>query len=145
MESFSEILSDLIVEKGLSLRKLATESGVSAVQYGKYLKGSIPNLSVAVKIANYFQCSIDYLFGLTETSYFNSKKEMDLSKFVKRYEKVLADNNISHYKFAQANNLSESCLRHWRYGEIPKIESLILISKTFDVSIEYLIGRTNTQ
>ena len=145
MESFSEILSDLIVEKGLSLRKLATESGVSAVQYGKYLKGSIPNLSVAVKIANYFQCSIDYLFCLTETSYFNGKKEMDLSKFVKRYEKVLADNNISHYKFAKANNLSESCLRHWRYGEIPKIESLILISKTFDVSIEYLIGRTNTQ
>ena len=51
---FADVLKDLIEDKGLSLRKLATESGVSAVQYGKYLKGVYPKIFVAERIARYF-------------------------------------------------------------------------------------------
>ena len=66
MENFSEILSDLISTKELSLRGLAKESGVSAVQYSRYLKGQLPKVPTAVKIADYFDVSLDYLFGITD-------------------------------------------------------------------------------
>ncbi|MBQ7977832.1 MAG: helix-turn-helix transcriptional regulator [Clostridia bacterium] len=145
MEKFSDILKDLIEEKGKSLRQLAIDSGVSANQYSKYLRGSFPTLEVAVKIANYFNCSLDYLFGLTET--FNHdkyrSKDVELKVFVPRYLKELEYINLSHYKFSQLHNVSESNLRHWQYGDVPKIETLIFLSKNLSTSIDYLVGRIN--
>lgn len=37
------------------------------MQYSKYLKGSVPTIDVAMEIAKYFDCSLDYLFGLSNT------------------------------------------------------------------------------
>ncbi len=66
MEKFVDILNDLIIDKGLSLRKLAEESHISANQYSKYLKGTIPTIPVAIRLADYFNHSVDFLFGLVE-------------------------------------------------------------------------------
>lgn len=143
MEKFADNLKDLIFDKGLSLRKLATVSGVTAIQYSKYLRGAFPYLEVAVRIANYFECSLDYLFGITETKDYKryKNKNYSLENFIERYDELLKQNNISHYKFAMKNGLSESCLRHWKYGQTPKIESLIIIAENLGGSIDYLVGR----
>lgn len=141
MEKFSDILKDLIYEKGLSLRKLSKESDVSAVQYSKYLRGAYPTIEVAMRIVKYFNCSLDYLFGLSDKREGGERDKVDMSKFIPRYLDLLKQNNITHWKFAKQYNLSESCLRHWKYGEIPKIESLIIIAKNLSSSIDYLIGR----
>lgn len=141
MYIFQEILKELITQKGLSLRTLSKESKVSAVQYSKYLRGAFPTIDVAIRIANYFNCSLDYLFGVSNINIVKSYKEYNISKFLERYENLLKTNNTTHYKFAKTNNLSESCLRHWRYGQTPKIESLIIIAINLSTSIDYLIGR----
>jgi len=143
MEKFADILNDLVIDKELSLRKLAEESGVSANQYSRYLKGSIPTIPVAVKLANYFEHSIDFLFGLSEEEKYIPQHDYDLSKFVNKYMQLLQDNKTTHWKFAKKYGLSESALRHWKYGDMPKIESLIIIALNLSTSIEYLIGRTN--
>ena len=65
MEIFTENLKDLINESNKSLRQLAAESGVSAMQYSRYLNGSIPTIDIILKIAKFFDCSLDYLFGLS--------------------------------------------------------------------------------
>ena len=143
MEKFSEILNDLIVDKGLSLRKLSEDSGISANQYSKYLKGSIPTIPVAVRLSNYFKHSIDFLFGLNDEDEYVPKFEYDLSKFVDRYEAILKMNQTTHWKFARKYGLSESSLRHWKSGYVPKIENLIIIALNLSTSIEYLIGRTD--
>ena len=143
MEKFSDILNDLIIEKGLSLRKLAEESKVSANQYSKYLKGTIPTVAVAVRLADYFKHSTDFLFGLVDEDKYIPEFKYDLSKFVERYENLLKTNNTTHWKFAKKYGLSESALRHWKYGDIPQIESLVIIAINLSTSIEYLIGRTD--
>ena len=140
MDKFADILADLIKEKGLSLRKIASLSNVSATQYGKYLKGAYPTIEVAVRISDFFCCSLDYLFGINDNNVY-SNTNYDLSKFIPRYLKLLKENDITHWKFAKENDLSESCLRHWKYGETPKIESLIKIATSLSSSIDYLIGR----
>ena len=141
MYIFKEILKELIKEKGLSLRQLSKESNVSAVQYSKYLRGAYPTIEVAVKIATYFNCSLDYLFGVSSVNIIKTYNPYDISKFTKRYLALLLKNNTTHYMFAKNNNLSESCLRHWRYGQTLKIESLIIIAINLSSSIDYLIGR----
>ena len=144
MERFSEILSDLIIDKGLSLRKLAEDSGVSATQYSKYLKGAIPTIPVAIRLSNYFEHSIDFLFGLVEDEKnFKLNNTYNLSNFVSKYENLLKMNKTTHWKFSKKYGLSESALRHWKYGDVPKLDSLIIIALNLSTSIDYLIGRTD--
>lgn len=142
MEKFNDILKDFVDEKGLSLRKLSEESGVSAMQYSRYLKGSYPTVDVAVRLAAYFDCTLDYLFGVTLENQKCNKKTYDLSIFVERYLKVLKENNLSHWKFAKLYGISESNLRHWKNGDTPKVETLEIIARELSTSIDFLVGRT---
>ena len=141
MEKFVEILEDLIENTGKNLYTIGKESGVSATQYSRYLNGSIPSLLVAVKIANYFECTLDYLFGVESKNYYSGAKEIDLNGFVERYLEVLNKNHTSHYKLCKKSDLSESNIRHWKNGDIPSMQSLILIADALPVKIDYLIGR----
>ena len=86
--NFNEVLEDLILEKNLSLRQLAKESKVSAMCYSKYLNGSIPNVKNAITIANYFKCSLDYLFGLSEERYCNFKNQYEFLIFQNLFLKI---------------------------------------------------------
>lgn len=143
MDIFIENLKDLIVTSNKSLRQLALESGVTAMQYSRYLKGSIPTIDVTMKIAKYFDCSLDYLFGLSNTM--KSKKyttyNYDTSQFLANYEKLLNQNNLTHYKFMKTIGYDESIIRHWKSGSIPRLDIIYYIAKNLGGSMDNLIGR----
>ena len=143
MNNFKEILKDLIQESGLSLRSLEKASNVSAMQYSRYLKGSIPTIDVVLKIAKYFNCSLDYLFGLDDNTNSHKYKTYNyrIEKFINNYQTLLKANNISHYKFAKINSFNESIIRHWSAGKIPRLDILFSIASKLGGSIDELIGR----
>ena len=143
MYKFSDILKDLIEEEGKSLREIARLSGVSATQYGKYLKGANPTINVAEKIVKYFDCSFDYLFGLSEEKSNKTFHKVNMEGFVDKYLHLLKQNQTTNWKFSKQFNLSESNLRHWEYGNLPKIETLVVIARELNSSIDYLVGRDN--
>lgn len=143
MKIFIENLKDLIFESGKSLRQLAEGSGVSAMQFSRYLKGSIPTIDITLKIAKYFECSLDYLFGLTEVKNNSKYKtyDYDMSKFLENYQKLLNENNITHYKFMKTSSFDESIIRHWKSGSTPRLDIIYYIAKNLNGSIDDLIGR----
>lgn len=143
MDTFIDNLKDLIDETGLSLRQLAKKSGVSAMQYSRYLNGSIPTIDTTLKIAKYFNCSLDYLFGLSEDKNNKRYKTYDyiFSCFLDNYRKLLDENKISHYKFMKNSNYDESIIRHWKAGSIPRLDIIYYIAKNLGGSIDELIGR----
>ena len=140
MDELCFILKDLIQEKDLSLRGLAEESGVSATQYSTYLRGAMPTIDSAARICDFFGCSIDYLCGLSEQRT-SKARGYDMQHFLERYQKALAANKTTHWKFCKQNGISESTLRHWQAGQTPKLETLIKIADGLSVSIDYLVGR----
>ncbi len=143
MKVFVENLKELIFETGKSLRQLADESGVSAMQYSRYLKGSIPTINVTLKIAEYFDCSLDYLFGVSENKK-NCKYKTynyDINKFLANYNNLLRENNTTHYKFMKNSEYDESIIRHWKSGSIPRLDIIYYIAKNLNGSIDDLIGR----
>lgn len=143
METFREVLRDLVAESGLSLRALANASGVSATQYSRYLHDGIPTLPILLKIAVYFGCSLDYLFGLDEqrnrTQYRTA--HYDLTGWLARYQRLLADNHTNHCQFAATQMFNRTIMTHWRRGKTPRLDMLYAIAKNLHGSIDELVGR----
>ena len=143
MENFIEILKDLIDEKGLSLRQIAKESGVNVMQLSRYLKGSTPTIDVVLKLAVYFNCSLDYLFGLSQEKEEGKYKTInyDMSKFLNNYQSILKENNLSNYKFMKNSSFDESVIRHWKAGSKPRLNIIYFIASNLGGSMDKLIGR----
>lgn len=62
---FSDILRELAEERNLTQKQLATEMGIPASTIGGYFQGvSEPDLDVVKRLAEYFDCTVDYMLGL---------------------------------------------------------------------------------
>lgn len=113
------------------------------MQYSRYLKDSIPTIDVTLKIAKYFDCSLDYLFGSSNTM--ESKKyttyNYDISQFLANYEKLLNQNNLTHYKFIKTIGYDESIIRHWKSASITRLDIIYYIAKNLGGSMDNLIER----
>lgn len=64
---FWERLSALINEHDISASGLAKQIGLSNSAAVKWKKGAIPDSSTLQKIADYFNVSVDYLLGKSES------------------------------------------------------------------------------
>ncbi|MEG2453970.1 MAG: helix-turn-helix transcriptional regulator, partial [Clostridia bacterium] len=109
----------------------------------RYLrKTSIPMLSNAIKIADYFNCSLDFLFGLENENIYHIFKPT--SSFSQCFQTVLAENNCSRYKLHKKTKISDQIIDDWFHGvRVPTIDNIIILAKYFNCSIDYLIGRAN--
>lgn len=64
---FTERLTELLNDKNISRRQLSIQSGIPATTINNwYNRESLPTLDIAEKLADYFECSIDYLCGREE-------------------------------------------------------------------------------
>ena len=73
---FTDRFIEIIQEKQLTPYRIAKETGISQGLMGEYKRGlKVPTVDNLVKIANYLDCSIDYLLGRTDNPEVNKSKE----------------------------------------------------------------------
>lgn len=61
---FIEIFNDLLDEKGLNRRQFADKSGIPYTTImGWTAHNRLPDYTALIKIADFFDCSVDYLMG----------------------------------------------------------------------------------
>ena len=141
---FSENLKDLMIEHNIDAQTLAIKLGIENSSIYKYLNGILPLVKNAVKIADYFDCSLNFLFGLDEmpkSTNFDSNYQPEL--FFERYTTLLKQQNISHYRLCKDTGVNSSSFWLWSKGSLPKLETLIKIATYLDCSIDYLVGRSD--
>ncbi len=146
MQKFSQILKDLCIDKGIKIFNLAELTGIDDGTLSKYANDiSVPTVKNLVKLANYFECSLDYIIGLTDKYIKMPAKSEDKSLFYSRYESLLKEYNITHYKLTKILGFSISNLQNWKKGTLPYIETLIKLAQYLCVSLDYLVGRFDTK
>lgn len=61
-------IEDLRIDHDLTIQKISDLMGCNRDVYARYEKGvrQIP-LDLAIRLARYYDCSLDYLLGLTDT------------------------------------------------------------------------------
>lgn len=139
-EIFSQNLSDLLFDNILSVKTFSEKLGFNLSECYKYLrKEYLPCLANIIKIADYFECSIDYLLGLEEA---NNLKFSQTPPFDRTFGKLLEDKNLTRYQLNKHTKISNSRIDDCYHGRrLPSIDNLIILAKYFDCSIDTLLAR----
>lgn len=141
-EFFSERLCDLLQENKSSVNFLAQDLNLNPSAIYKWIrKVSVPSFENALALADYFGCSLDYLFGLKEIDV-QYTPHTPFSSFSDHFEEILHEKKISKYKLVKRTGISRSKITSWRKGEsLPSIHSLIVVATSLDITLDALVGR----
>lgn len=135
-------LNELMNENGINPKKLYQDlelSGIAKVYVWK--KGdNIPNYNHIIKLADYFNCSIEYLLGRTENN--SQTKFKDCPPFDAQLKKVMKEKKITQYKLVKDRVVASNHFHKWnKLKEMPSTDTLIKLADYLGVSIDYLVGR----
>ncbi len=142
LSSFGESLSELMLEEDLSCRALSKAAKIPSSAISMYKRGiTSPTIKNLIKLAKYFNCSIDYLIGRTNIKMPFS--EENNAHFLDRVKLLLDEHHIKFYRIALECGFSDSLMPGWKKGSTPLIETVISIADYFCVSTDYLLGLTD--
>ena len=136
MNSFQERLEDFLIENNLSRLQLAKQINIHHETINGYFNDNLyPEIHIAKKIANYFNCSLDYLFGLSDEMHNEERNNLTFAETIRQ---LLKEKNKSIEKAMKELNMSESNYYRWKKGTKPLTSVIITLAKYFDVSVDYL-------
>lgn len=143
--NFSETLSELINIHGLTASELGKQIGVDRSTITKYLaKRSLPKLQFAIKIVDYFGCSLDYLFGLSDD--YQKRDYLPCPPFYQVFQQLLNSRNCTRYRLFTDLEIYDQIVDDWYYGRIiPSIHNLVRIAKYFGCTLDELVGRKSAE
>ena len=143
LSNLIDIINDYIANEEISLNAFSIRVGVSGNALVNWTKMKyFPTIEYSIKIANYFNCSLDYLFGLSEFQ--NNDIESPNASFLETLNSLLRDHHMTLYSLSKVTGITQSSMSKWRNGNIPKTETIITLAKYFNVSMDYLVGRFNS-
>ncbi len=140
--TFQKRINELVAETDLKKADLAKAGNFDYRSLSNALVyGITPTTSTLIKMADYFKVSMDYLLGRTDK---NEYIESSSETFQVRFEKLCEQKGVSHYKVSQDCFFDKSNISRWlKKGYLPTLEILDMITKYFNVSTDYILGRSN--
>ena len=139
MTDFITLVKEVLEEKGMSTQNLFDDGVISENTFYKY-KHRYPNLTTLLKIANYLCVSIDYLFGLSDENKFKPYS-FEQKNLYSNIVSLIENSKISQRKFSKDLKYSRVNLLRWKKGTSPNVQSLIEISKYFNIPIDDLLDK----
>ncbi len=141
LDKFPERLSELMFYNNKNATQIAEDIGCESATISHYLAGlHIPTIDMAVRLADYFNVSTDFLLCLTEENKVNEFKKCP--PFNMRFIEVCKICGVSRYKLNKLTGISESVMRYWVRGNTsPSVTSVIRIAEALERSVDYVLGR----
>lgn len=129
-------------EKGLSQKDLADYLGLSEQKVSDWKTGRIKSYQKYIEeILIFLNISMDDLInsdGLKETEETIGNIK---NGFCERFKTLLAERNITKYRFSKDTGLPTSTIQEWtENGKLPSVPKLIKISQYLGVSTDSLLG-----
>ena len=137
MLNFIDAVKNILAEKNKTVKELFENKIISENTFYKY-KQRYPSLKTLIKIANYLEVSIDYLFEIDINNQFFPYVFGDLN-FYNNLLVLIKNKRISGRKFCNDLNYSRDNLLRWKAGTAPSMQTLIEISEYFGCTIDDLL------
>ncbi len=144
---YKDRLKTLRLEKGLLQKDLANIINISEISYTHYeSEYFIMPLKYLIKMCDYFNVSLDYLFKFSDNETYNDmKKEYESKIFSLRFKNFRKENNITQVKLAKVLNTTQSAIANYEKGtNFINTPFLYTVCKKYNISADYLLGRIDT-
>ena len=98
-----------------------------------------------IRFSNLYHYSLDFIVGLTRHNInYNVQIKPDKVKIGNKLKKLRNSFNLSQQKFAEKCGLSQTTYSHYETGlNLITTTAIFSICKTYNISMDYLVGRTN--
>ena len=142
LSNLSKRLDELIKERDKTITQFGSEIGCSGTAVSRYIQGkSYPTVDIAVRMADYFKCSVDFLLGIKDEE-FDNYEFKTCPPFGERLIEICKEKQISRYKLQQLTDIPESVMRYWVRGKTkPSLVNVVKIAEKLKISVDYLLGR----
>ena len=147
---FSERLKDLMELEGTSIRALATKLNADRKSIRHWLQGKhFPRYDAFVKLAVYYQVSVDYLVGLDdgflgEPNHFTDEDAIQQIRvnFLSNLSNYMRKHNITRYALSKKLQIDQKSITNWlTKGSMPEVGTLIKIAQLMNCSLATLLSR----
>ncbi len=141
MSKLSETLEELISFNNLTVKSFAENIGIAASTVSNYLHGArTPSIENIIKIADYFNCSVDHLLGLeSENPTLTFKK---CPPFPEQLDFLMKKFNRKPIDVDKSDIVSKSNYFEWKKGKRqPSLDNVIGLAQFFDCRIDFVLGR----
>lgn len=142
-EAFQKRMLAAIEEKDLSKKDFALSAGVNKdVIIRATVYGILPSVKTLVKIADFLQCSLNYLLGEEEQTLFVPSQAGE--NFYVRLKGLAEERQMKLSALSRFMSFAPNSVYEWiRTKSLPSLDYLLEIADFFDVSMDYLLGRTD--
>ncbi len=142
MSKFSERLSELMFEAEINGLTLSEKIGCGENTIYRYLQGGhIPTVEMVICLADFFNCSTDFLLGLEDENYSNIYEKCP--PFNERFPVLLEQCGITQYRLEKLTKITHSSMVYWKNGtKQPAMESIIRIAQKLGKTVDFVLGRT---
>ena len=141
---FADKLKELMNYSEITEQDLYAAVGTDVSQIRRYLrKECLPSLQNAVRLADFFRCPLDYLFGRAED--FTEQSYPAPPPFGGHFTAFLEKYGCTRYRLSQEiGGLTQCRLNAWAHGKsAPSVGNLIRIADYCRCSLDELVGREN--
>ena len=142
LSKLSETLDSLMFECDLTLTQLANEVGIHKAYLSRYLHCVMtPSVENLVKLADYFQCTTDFLLGRAlenhPTAFHPCPPFSEQLKVLKEHFKC------PWWNFYKTAHISSSRFYEWKNGtRTPTLDCIVFLADGFGCTVDFIIGRT---
>ena len=139
----SDLTADAVLERQMKKSELPKQMGIDYSSFVNALGyGIVPTPRIAMRIADYFGCSLSYLLGESDDEYFSASKQS--ATFSLRIRSLCKEKQVTPAQVCKDCNIYRGYLARWLKNDyIPSWEYLELLADYFGVSTDYLLGRTD--
>lgn len=140
-EKFTKRFYSLIKETDITKAKLATDLSTTTATISRYLNQKrIPKLDMLIKIANYFQCSLEYLIGV-ESEYYNYDFK-ECQNFAQRFRTLINQKGFELKEIHERTKIPLININVWLRGSCkPNIDYIMILANFFNLSVDDFLGR----
>lgn len=136
---FNLRLKQLREDAGYSQYSFAAAFGTKQSTVGGWESGARePKIETLIKLAKFFNVSLDYLLGSVLT-----QKEKGIYSML-NLKQLRLDRKLTQAALANALDVAQTTISSWERGEkSPDPDTLVRLANFYNVSVDYLLGREN--
>lgn len=143
-EDFRERLKRIMEDSDYTSNKQFAEAvGVSVPVIAKAVNfGIVPSLRMLIKIADSLEVSLKYLLGMDDENDF--LVALAPTSFYARLDELTGEKNLNYGQLASKMDFPRTYIYEWiKDGTLPSLDYVMEMAKFFQVSPDYLLGRTD--